>query len=128
MTGKLLAQARKDARKFTSSGGFEEDITLIHPSGTPFLSFTGIHTKHWISLDTDGNQINSKNAHILIDESVLQQGNYPVRDLKTGNIDLYKHRINVKDSTGIEKSYVINETYPSETFGLIVCILGDFKR
>lgn len=127
MSGKLLQAARLDALKFISKGGFEEDIVLIHPSGAPSLNIKGLHSKHWISFDTNGSQINSKNAHILISENVLIDLLYPVRNLKTGNIDLKNHRITVKDATLIEKEYIINECYPSETFGLIVCILGDYK-
>ena len=127
MSGKLLEQARKDARKFLSSGGFEEEMTLTHPSGAPSLTFKGLHSKHWISFDTDGSQVNSKNAHISISEQFLNENGYVTRNPKTGNIDLYKHRISVKDSTLIEKNYVINEVQPSETFGVIICILGDFK-
>lgn len=127
MSGKLLIDIRKQSEKFIKSGGFEEDIKLLHPSGLPVLDLKGIHTKHWISFDTDGSQINSKNAHILISEKDLINSLYPYRNLKTKNIDLKKHRIEVKDSSGIVKKYVINETYPSETFGLIVCILSDFE-
>ena len=127
MSGKLLEAARKDALKFISSGGFEEDIILTHPSGLPVLNLKGLHSKHWIGFDSDGNQINSKNAHILISEEVLTLNGYITRNLRTNNIDLEKHRVTVKDSTLIEKEYVIQECYPSETFGLIVCILGDFK-
>jgi len=127
MSGKLLQAARLDALKFISKGGFEEDIVLTHPSGAPFLDITGIHSKHWINFDTNGSQVNSKNAHVLISEKVLIDLEYPVRNSKTGNIDLKNHRITVKDSTLIEKEYIINECWPSETFGLIVCILGDYK-
>lgn len=127
MTGRLLLDARKQARKFIQSGGTEEDIILTHPSGSPVLDLKGIHTKHWMAFDTDGAQINSKNAHILISEQDLIDASYVYRDPKTQNIDLKKHRISSKDSSGILKHYVINETYPSETFGLIGCILGDFK-
>jgi hypothetical protein len=127
MSGKLLEAARKDALNFITSGGFEEDIILTHPSGSPVLNLKGLHSKHWIGFDSDGSQINSKNAHILISEKVLVDSLYVTRNLKTGNIDLLKHRITVKDSTLIEKEYVILECYPSETFGLIVCVLGDYK-
>lgn len=127
MSGKLLKAARDDAKKFIIKGGFEEDIVLTHPSGFPALNIKGLHSKHWISFETDGSQVNSKNAHILISENILIKQGYQTRNLKTGNVNLVNHRITVKDATLIEKEYVINECYPSETFGLIVCILGDYK-
>jgi hypothetical protein len=125
MAGKLLQQARKDARKFLGSGGFEEDIILSNPTKTKTLNLKGFHSKHFISFDSDGNQINSKNAHILISEKDLIESDYPYRNQKTKNIDLYKHRIEAVDQNGELKKYVINENYPSETFGLIICILAD---
>lgn len=127
MSGKLLQQARKDAAKIISSGGFEEDILISNPQGTKSLQLKGLHSKHWISFDTDGTQVNSKNAHVLISENFLTENDYTTRSARTGNVDLKNHRITVKDATLIEKNYVIEECYPSETFGLIVCILGDFK-
>ena len=125
MAGKLLQMARKDAAKIVKSGGFEEDITISSSSGLTSV-IKGIHTKHWINYDTNGLPINSKNAHILINESDLIEKGFTVRS-QTGNIDLRKSKILVKDSTGEEKKFVITETYPSETFGLIVCILGDYE-
>lgn len=127
MSGKLLQAARRDAAKIISSGGFEEDITISNLSQTKSLNIKGLHSKHWISFDTDGSQVNSKNAHVLIDEQILNENGYDTRNARTGNIDLKNHRISVKDSTLMVKEYIIVECYPSETFGLIVCILGDFK-
>lgn len=125
MAGSLLEQARKDAMNIINSGGFEEDITLTNPQGLS-LEIKGLHSKHWLAQDTDGNLVNGKNAHITISEQVLNSNNYKTRN-QTGNIDLRNHIVLVKDSTGIPKKYIINECFPSETFGLIVCILGDYK-
>ncbi len=127
MSGFLLSAARKDAQRIITGGGFEEDITVSNPNRTISATIKGTHSKHWISFDTDGNQVNSKNAHITIVESDLTDNGFTVRNQNTGNVDLRKYIIEVKDSTDIIKKYVINETFPSETFGLIVCVLGDLK-
>lgn len=127
MSGSLLKQARKDARKIINSGGFEEDIQISDPSGILIINVKGLHSKHWLVHDTDGNLVNGKNAHITISEQELNEKGMQTRNQNTGNVDLKNFRISVKDSTLIEKKYIINECFPSETFGLIVCVLGDFK-
>jgi hypothetical protein len=127
MSGNLLAKARRDVKKFIKSGGFQEDISLITPDGTTTLITAGLASKHWINFDSDGLPINSKNAHICIDEDVLTVNDYPYRDAD-GDISLKKHKIDVKDSSGIIKNYVIKEWFPDETLGLIVCILGDYDN
>jgi hypothetical protein len=127
MTGSLLAKARRDAKKFIKSGGFQEDISLITPDGLTILGTTGLASKHFINFDSDGAPINSKNAHICLDEDVLTLNSYPYRNAD-GDVSLRSHKINVKDSTGLVKNYVIKEWFPDETLGLIVCILGDYDN
>ena len=126
MSGKILQLAKRDAKHFVTSGGFEESIVLITPTRDKQLSLTGLATKHWINFDTDGNPVNSKNVHICIDESFLVANGYPVRNAK-GEINLMKHLVSFPDSSGMVKNYVVRENFPDETLGLIVCILGDFK-
>lgn len=128
MSGKLLELARRDIAKIVQSGGFEEDIIISNPFTGQSIIVKGLHSKHWISYDTDGNPFNSKNAHISIPESVLNVQGFSTRNAKTQNVDMRMYQIAVKDSTGILKTYVINECFPSETTGLIVCILGDLKN
>ena len=125
MSGSLLDKARRDSKKYVTAGGFHEDITLATPDGFTTLQTTGFVSKHWINFDTDGNAINAKNAHICVDQTALEAANYPY--LKDKEVHLYKHRVTTKDSSGNNKEYVVNEHYPDETLGLIVCILGDYE-
>lgn len=127
MSGRLLQQARKDALKINKAIGWEEDIKLSTPDHTFTIDLKGIHTKHHISFDDAGQRINAKNAHILIDEKDLIENDYTYRN-NTGNVALIGHFVDVADSNGDIKKFKINETYPSETFGLIVCILGDIDK
>lgn len=126
--GSLLEQARKDARKIINSGGFEEKITISNPSGVYITEVNGLHSKHWISQDTDGNLINGKNAHICISEKDLTDAGLVTRNPSNQNVALRNYIVSAKDSSGTEKKYIINETFPSETLGLIVCILGDYNE
>lgn len=127
MSGSLLIQARKDAIKYLTKGGFQENISLETPSKSQIIDITGIYTSHHKSYDTEGSPVNSKSSHILIKEKDLIDANYPYKNPRTGNIDLKKHRILVKNSSNVVQKYIINEAYPSETFGLISCILGQFN-
>lgn len=126
MAGNLFNMAKAIAKKAVTSVGFQEDITLRTPDLQTTLQTTGLASKHWINFDSDGNAINSKNAHITIDENVLLNAGYPVRNANQ-EVSLRGHRVSVADSSGVVKEYSIIEVFPSETFGLIACILGDFK-
>lgn len=125
MAGSLLNRARKDAKRYVTKGGFQETITLETSDGSMSIETTGFASKHWINFDTDGNAANSKNAHICLDEDKLVAAGYPVRN-SDKEVYLLKHRVSVKDSSGEVKTYVIIESFPDETLGLIVCILGDY--
>ena len=125
MPGTLLQAVRADAKKYITEGGFESDINITTPSGSVSLDTTGWATKHHISYDTDGTVVNAKNAHICLNEQILEDAGYTVR--VDGEVSLLKHKIIVKDSSGVDKTYVIKETFPDETLGLIVCILGDLE-
>ena len=122
----LIDRARYDTQRITSNlnNGFGVSMTLIAPGGAT-ATVIGLHTKHWLSVDTEGNQVDSKNAHASFAEKFLKEVNYPLRNGQ-GEVDLSKHKLKVKDSTGVEWTYVIERSFPDETVGLIVCILGDF--
>ncbi|KKN55733.1 hypothetical protein LCGC14_0579430 [marine sediment metagenome] len=120
----LIEQAKSDIKDITSNPDeFGVSITLTAPTGE-IATLNGLHSKHHMSVNTDGIMINSKNAHISVSEDLLIAQNYPVR--KDGEVKLNDHKVSVKDSTGISKNYVIREGFPDETIGLITCILGSF--
>ncbi len=120
----LIDQAKSDIKDITSNPDeFGVSITFTAPTGEIAI-INGLHSKHHMSMDTEGNMINGKNAHISVSEELLTAQNYPVR--KDGEVKLNDHKVSVKDSTGISKNYVIREGFPDETIGLITCILGSF--
>lgn len=124
MPGNLLALARKDAKNHITKGGFEENITLQTADSSVSIDITGFATKHFINYDSDGLPINTKNVHICINEDDLVALSYPVRNSKN-EVVLLNHKVTFKDSTGQDRNYQINENYPDESLGLIVCILSD---
>lgn len=124
MSGSILDLARRDSKHFVTNGGFEEDIVITTPDKTITQALTGYATKHFYNYDSDGLPINTKNVHICIDENVLTNAGYPVRNTKD-EVSLLNHFIDVKDSTGLMKHYTVRENWPDETLGLIVCVLND---
>ena len=124
MSGKLLAKARSLAKKIMK-GGFSETITLIHPVSGLTIETDGLASKHHINFDSDGLPINSKNVHVSLDEADLVSQNYNPRN-SNNEVALINHLVNVKDSTGNLRNYVVIENFPDETLGLITCILGDY--
>lgn len=122
----LLDTAKASIKRITTdTNGFGVSMVLIAPSGAT-ATVAGLHTKHHINVDTDGATVNSKNAHVSISEEVLTALGYPVRNADR-EVNLKGHRVNVADSTGVVKNYVIQEWFPDESVGLIVCILGDYE-
>jgi hypothetical protein len=122
--GKLLQQARIDARKMATAGGFEDDIILKTKDGSIELAVKGLTTSHTQQYDTEGNPVNSKSEHITVSELDLIEGEFPYKSTK-GSPNLNGCKVVKKDNTGETKNHVIKETMPNKTTGLIVCILGD---
>lgn len=122
----LLEQAKQDIQEITTDlDEWGVEMTLTAPTSET-ITLNGLHTKHHMAVEADTNkQVNSKNAHISISEQLLIDGNYPYT--QDGEVMLNGHKVVVKDSTGTECTYVIRESFPDRTIGLIVCILGDFE-
>lgn len=101
-------------------------ITLAAPNGQTVV-VSGIHTKHHLDVDTEGNIINSKKASISVSETNILLINplYPIRNIKN-EVDFNRHKISVADSTGLQCQYIMQSWYPDEHLGLITCILEDY--
>lgn len=127
MKGRLLEKARFDARKMVLKGGFAVDVEFTTKDEILTVYTSGLKTKHHINLDSDGLPINSKNAHVCLDEKELTELGVQVRDLN-GEVNIIGSRLKVEDSSGVFRDYVITENLPNETLGLIVCILGDVEE
>lgn len=122
----LREQAKKDIEFITSNlNDFGIEMTFTAPTDETAI-ITGLHTKHHLGVNTDGEIVNSKKAHVSFSEKFLTDLNYPLRNAN-GEVDLKSHKVAVKDSTDIVKNYVISQWFPDETVGLIACILVDFE-
>lgn len=122
----LMDIARADMRRIvTDLNEWAVTMTFTSPDNSQTKIVKGTHTKHHLGLNGETGQIvNTKKATIAVPESEF--GDYVVRN-SSQEVALIGHYVVVKDSTGIDKNYVVRETYPDESLGLIVCILGDFQ-
>lgn len=126
MNGSLFDIVKRDAKFFVNKAGYQIDIEIESKDGSQIINITGWAVKHFGSFGSDGNQVNTKNIHVTIDEDVLVGLSYPVRNAK-GEINLIQHKVRFIDSSGVQKSYLVRENFPDENLGLIVLILGDYK-
>ena len=124
MSGNLIKKARRDAKKYITKGGFQVDIVLESSNGIDKINITGWGTVHWHNFDTDGNSVNSKNAHVSIIEDDLKANNFNYR--KNKEVHLKGCKIIYKVDSEIERKYEIIEWMPDESLGIIALILGDY--
>lgn len=121
----LIAQAQNDIKQITSNlDEFAVSLKLTNLINEE-INIKGLHTKIHLGVDTDGNMVNAKKAHISFSEDNVLALGFSIRNIK-GEVDLRKWKVDVKDSTGIVKKYLIQQWFPDETIGLIVCILEDY--
>lgn len=121
----LVEQAQKDFKSITGDQtAFGVLLAFTAPTGET-AEVTGLHTKHHLGFDTEGKPVNSKTAYIAVSEELLTEADYPVRNA-AGEVHLQKHLVDVKDSTGEEKKYIIQQWFPDETIGAITLVLGEY--
>lgn len=126
MNGSLFDLIKRDAKRFLNTGGYQIGIELTNKNNTQTINIHGWAVKINGSFDSDGNQVNTKNVHVTIDEDVLVNLGYIPRNAK-GEVHLLGHKVQYTDSSGVLRSYVVWENYPDENLGLILLILGDYK-
>lgn len=121
----ILERARRDVTRITSnsSNGFAVSAVFTAPNNAT-ATVNVIHSKHHLGIDTDGNLVNSQNAHINVSEALLVAQGYPVRSL--GQVKLNNHRVRLADSTGVVKEYKIKQWMQDETLGTILLILESY--
>lgn len=122
----LFEQAKKDIEQITSNQNeWGVPITFVNKDCESVV-ITGVHAKHHLGIDTDGNAVNAKKATISFSEKYLIDANYTIRN-SANEVDLNGHRIFVKDSTGTTCQYQVQNVFPDETIGLITCTLEDYE-
>lgn len=122
----LIAQAKADIAQITSNTD-EFGVTIIlYNTSDEAVTIAGLHSKIHLAVDTDGNPVSAKQAHISFSESVVNAAGVSIRN-SNGEVDLKDYKVDVKDSTGLVKRYKISRWMPDETTGLISCYLEDYE-
>lgn len=119
-----ISRAIRDARRIVTGGGFNTPVTLTDPLGVEHAT-QGVCSRHHLEFDTDGYPVNSTNAHILFSETALVDLGLTVRNAND-EVDLNAWLATYVDGTGTTRIYKIVQTRPSETLGLIICIVGRY--
>lgn len=124
----LIEQAKQDIQDILADDetGFGWTVTLTKKNTGETITLPGLYSKHHLKIDTDGNPINGKNAHLSVAEGTFVARGYPVRNSKN-EVYMRDDQVTVTDISGIEFKYKIGENFPSETTGLIVCLLEDIE-
>ena len=123
----MIEQAQADVKRIrTDPRGFTKSMVFTKKDGSQTATIYGMHAKINQTMDTMGNIINGKKAHISIAEEALTDRGYTVRD-GNSEVALIGDRVSVADSTGVVREYEIRETIPDQTVGLIVCFLFEFE-
>ncbi len=120
-----LQRAIQDVKRF-SQGDFSVEISFTTPDESKTVTVDGLVTRHNLSVNPEtGGYVNARNVHCAVAESVLKDAGYTTRNAG-GEIDLTDHKVKWTDATETEKEYIVAETMPSDTVGLIIFILNDF--
>jgi hypothetical protein len=125
--GGLFDLIKRDAKQFVTSGGYQVDIKLTTPDNSKTINITGWAAKIAWSFDSDGNQVNTSNAHITIDENLLIEASYPYRNAKK-EVAMLQHQVSYTDSAGQLRDYRVRENLPNDNLGLLYLVLGDHKK
>lgn len=121
----LREQAKADIENITSNTNeFAISMTWTNPSAET-CTVAGLHTRHHLGVDTDGNAVNSRKAHVSVAEQKFIDAGYTIRNAD-GDVDLDGHKVVVNDSNGVARTYEIQEYFPNETVSLITCILVEY--
>jgi len=121
----LIEQAAIDLALITGNGDdFGVPIKFTSAKDSTVVTINGLHNKIHLGVDGQGNVVHSKNATVAVSESLLVAANYPVRT--NDEVDMKNDLVDVKDSSGVLKHYIIKSKMPDETVGLLVFVLEDF--
>lgn len=117
-----LIDARRDLKEIVE-GDFSDLVTVTNPAGFS-VSINGLISRHHLGFDVEaGRKINASNAHCSFYEKTLNDAGYVTR--VSGEVKMIGHKVTFFDSLSQQQKFRINEVYPDQTLGLLVCILGD---
>lgn len=119
----LMTQVVADIKRITSdaSNGFAIPVTFY--DGTTQVTVNAIHSKRNLAVDTEGQFVESHQAHVSVHEQILNDAGMVTRE--DGKCIMKDWSVTFNDqATGILSKYRIDRVFPDDTTGLIVCSLG----
>lgn len=125
----LVDLAKKDIEAINSDkvNGWAVDLKFTNPTASLVVTIQGRSVKHHTSYDDEGNKINTRIASVSFSEKAMIDVGYSIRNT-AGEVSMKKHLVEVKDSTGTLVKYRIEQWFPDETIGMVVCILGSYEQ
>lgn len=106
--------------------GFAKTQVWSNPNGSLIVTIKGRHVKHHLGIDENGNAINTKNASCSFSEQTMINASFPIRDA-SGEVNLKGYKVTIVDSTGTLYKYKVEQWFPDETMGMVVCILTAYE-
>jgi len=124
----ILDQARLDLEQISGNlndFGVSITITPIDTEIDP-VTVPGFNTKHYTGFNLDGVRVSTKTASVAISENQFVNIGFVIRNANN-EVEMKNFLVSVFDSTGFTRNYIVRESYPDESLGLIVLILGDYE-
>lgn len=118
--GDILELAKRDARRYVNSGGFEVNLLITPTVGDP-VTIQGLTSRHSQGFDTNGKPIVSDNAHCSFSEVDLTNEGLTTRNSQ-GDLIVKDWVVQFTDAISAT-TYLISEAYPDNTLGIIKCML-----
>ena len=131
MTGPLLTEMREMNRLIIGSGGYETDINMKSDTDPVVDKDTlGLVTFHHLGVDPEtGQEISSRQIHILVNVKILVDLGYPVfRDEKLpDDPDFLDDIVEFIDANGKLRKVKVIDQRPSNTFGCSLLFVEDIE-
>ena len=131
MAGALLDIMRADNKFILDQGGFQTDLTITSKDGLTTIVVFATVTLHHTQIDPDtGLYANVKNGHFVLNTETLEELGFPVfASTKRPNDPYLKDaRVEFLDASGKLQKMICNDVRPSNTFGCISVLLGEYKE
>ena len=123
---RILELARKDLDRY-SEGGFSTACSFRTTAGGAATVVNALAMKHHFSYDPDsGSPVNSLNVRVSVSEKVLNDAGFVTRNANN-QVNLRGKFIEYTDSAGITRNYKIDQVFPDEALGVLMCTLGFYE-
>lgn len=128
--GALLNIARQQHKFFLDQGGFQTDLTITSKDGGTTVTVFATVTLHNTQFDPDsGLSVNAKQGHCFFNIQTLEDLGFTVFGSTKNPEKVYLKGATVEfvDGNGKTQKMICDDVRPSETFGSVSIIFGEYK-